>query len=152
MRGARDVLAELERRGCAVRVVGERLLVSPGQALDDDLRAAIRQHKTEILALVTRSATEATDRDGAAGEAEGCPRCAVVAGQAAEVLGALRRHPALPSALRDLPDDRLLILVKWTVVALTNPRPQWPPRPTGAAAGAALTTFTTPHAVSGERW
>jgi hypothetical protein len=70
------------------------------------------------------------------GEAEGeggCPRCERLSRQAAEVLAELKAHPALPPALRCLPPEKLGILVRWTVVSLTNPRPAWPPpRPTDA--------------------
>jgi hypothetical protein len=70
------------------------------------------------------------------GEGEGgCPRCERLDRQAAEVLEQLRASPALPPALRALPPERLGILLKWTVAALTSPRPVWPPpRPKPTAA------------------
>jgi hypothetical protein len=49
------------------------------------------------------------------------------------VLEQLRAHAALPPALRALSPERLGILVKWSIISLTNPRPAWPPpRPTDA--------------------
>jgi hypothetical protein len=62
-----------------------------------------------------------------------CPRCRALEAQAVEVLAELKARSALPPALRALPDDRLLILLRWTFVGLANPRPQWPPRPPTAA-------------------
>jgi hypothetical protein len=62
-----------------------------------------------------------------------CPRCAELDAAARQVLEGLSTHPALPPALRCLPPEKLGILVRWTVVSLTNPRPAWPPpRPTDA--------------------
>jgi hypothetical protein len=65
--------------------------------------------------------------------ADACPRCARLDEAARQVLAQLSTHPALPLALRALSPERLGILVKWAIVGLTNPRPQWPPpRPTDA--------------------
>jgi hypothetical protein len=62
-----------------------------------------------------------------------CPRCERLDAAARQVLEQLRAHPALPPALRVLSPERLGILVRWAIVSLTNPRPQWPPpRPTDA--------------------
>jgi hypothetical protein len=68
------------------------------------------------------------------GEGEGgCPRCERLSRQAAEVLTQLRASPALPPALRSMPPEKLAILLKWSILAATNPRPAWPPpRPTDA--------------------
>jgi hypothetical protein len=67
------------------------------------------------------------------GEGGACPRCARLDEAARQVLAQLRAHAALPPALRALSPERLGILVKWAIVGLTNPRPQWPPpRPTDA--------------------
>jgi hypothetical protein len=62
-----------------------------------------------------------------------CPRCAELDAAARQVLVQLKAHPALPAALRGLPPERLGILLKWAILSLTNPRPQWPPRPPTAA-------------------
>ena len=51
-----ELLAALRRRGLTVRADGERLIVSPSQRLNDDLRAAIRATKPGLLA-----ALQATD-------------------------------------------------------------------------------------------
>ncbi len=50
-----------------------------------------------------------------------CPRCKRLSREAGEVLAAVRRHPATPPALKSLPDDRLLVLIKWVLVRVTDP-------------------------------
>jgi hypothetical protein len=61
--------------------------------------------------------------------AGGCPRCERLDAAARQVLEGLKAHPTLPPALRCLPPERLGILVKWTILATTAPRPGWPPPP-----------------------
>ena len=54
-----DILTTLQQRGATVRVLdGGRLEVIPRRVLDDELRAAIRAHKVEVLAEL-RQATRA---------------------------------------------------------------------------------------------
>lgn len=48
------LLAELHRLGIAVKADGDRLRFRPRNAVSDELLAALRQHKTEILATLTR--------------------------------------------------------------------------------------------------
>lgn len=49
---AADVLFEIRSRGATVCRVGDRLGVDPAQVLDDTLRAAIREHRDQLLSLV----------------------------------------------------------------------------------------------------
>ena len=49
-----DVLMELNRRGVELQVDGDRLLYRPRAAVDDGLRAALRENKVAILALLVR--------------------------------------------------------------------------------------------------
>src|SRR5690606_22405401 len=55
-----ELLQTIERRGATLRVVGDRLAVHPKSALTDELRAAIRRHREE---LVARLKPEPTWRD-----------------------------------------------------------------------------------------
>jgi hypothetical protein len=50
-----DILAELSSRGVAVRVDGEVLRLRPKAALDDDLQARVKDHKREIIHVLTKS-------------------------------------------------------------------------------------------------
>ncbi len=47
---AAAILCELHRRGARLEVESGALRVTPGAALDDELRGIIRQNKTELLA------------------------------------------------------------------------------------------------------
>src|SRR6059036_2542376 len=49
-----EILTELQRRGVAATVEGETLCLRPRRALDTELLARIRQHKAEILDLLSR--------------------------------------------------------------------------------------------------
>ena len=49
---ARAIMADLTRSGFALALDGERLLLSPSDRLDDRLRALIRDHKGELIALL----------------------------------------------------------------------------------------------------
>jgi hypothetical protein len=49
---ALTLLWRLEDRGLSLRPDGDALVVSPREHLTDDDRAAIRQHRDELLALV----------------------------------------------------------------------------------------------------
>jgi len=55
-----ELLQTIEQRGATLRVVGDRLAVRPKSALTDELRAAIRRHREE---LVARLKPEPTWRD-----------------------------------------------------------------------------------------
>jgi hypothetical protein len=52
--GAREVLRDLTGAGFSVEVAGDRLLVGPASKLTDDLRAAVRAAKPDLLALLNR--------------------------------------------------------------------------------------------------
>lgn len=58
---ADERLQALLRRGCEVRADGGRLLVRPAAALDDALRAAIRQRKADLLRLLTTAPPAVAD-------------------------------------------------------------------------------------------
>jgi hypothetical protein len=84
-------IIERVREHDAELVVDDRRLVlrGRGQRLPEDLSAAIRQHRWEILTAL------------------GAPRDAVLD----DLLGAVRPH--LAPSLQALPDDKLLALVNW---------------------------------------
>ena len=50
--GASEVLAELTRRGVEVAVVGDRLRFRPLEAVTPDLRAALVEHKADLIRLL----------------------------------------------------------------------------------------------------
>jgi hypothetical protein len=50
--GPRDVLAELTRRGVEVAVDGDRLRFRPQRAVTPDLRAALVEHKADLLRVL----------------------------------------------------------------------------------------------------
>lgn len=51
--GAPEVLAELTRRGVEVVAVGDRLRFRPPSAITPDLRAALVEHKADLLRLLS---------------------------------------------------------------------------------------------------
>lgn len=53
--GARDLLASLDRAGFTVVADGGRLIVGPSTGLTDELRAAIRSFKSDLLATLTET-------------------------------------------------------------------------------------------------
>ena len=57
--GAVDVLERLASAGIGVAVVDNKLRVEPASRLTDDYRAAIRQNREELLALLRHGTTEA---------------------------------------------------------------------------------------------
>ncbi|MDT8998989.1 hypothetical protein RQP53_06875 [Paucibacter sp. APW11] len=50
--GARDLLDALGDAGMSVAAEGDRLVIRPGSKLTDELRAALREVKPELLALL----------------------------------------------------------------------------------------------------
>lgn len=83
-----------------VEACGGRLIMDDGQLkvraktpLPQDLRAALSEEKAAIMVAL------------------GAPLDTVIS----EVLGDLRPH--LPKALKQLTDDRLLVLVNWSIMA-----------------------------------
>ena len=57
-----EVLGQLHHRGATLAVDGERLLVRPSSVLDDELRGAIKQHKSILLRLVAEGEAEVSWR------------------------------------------------------------------------------------------
>lgn len=53
--GARELLANLACAGLSVAVEGARLVIRPACRLTDDLRAAVRSSKPELLALLANT-------------------------------------------------------------------------------------------------
>lgn len=51
--GARELVAELSRAGVALMVEGDCLVIRPASKLTDNLRAAVRAAKPELLALLS---------------------------------------------------------------------------------------------------
>jgi hypothetical protein len=83
-------------RACDAELVVEndRLVVrGKGNPLPDDLKQALSEHKAELMIAL------------------GIPIDRTVA----SVLKELRPH--LPPSLRQLPDDRLLALINWSIIA-----------------------------------
>ena len=54
--GARGLLAELVSAGFSVEAADDKLLIRPASKLTDDLRAALRQAKPELLQLLALQA------------------------------------------------------------------------------------------------
>lgn len=67
--GARDLLGELDAAGFSVTADGNKLLVRPFSRLSEQHRAELREHKAEVLALLSEPARpyrpSATDADAA---------------------------------------------------------------------------------------
>ena len=51
--GARDLLADLAAAGMSICAEGDRLVIRPASKLTDDLRAALRAAKPELMALLS---------------------------------------------------------------------------------------------------
>ncbi len=60
---ALQTLDTLQERGATLQIDGEALRVAPSRVLDNDLRAAIRRNKSELLELL---ALESASRSGPA--------------------------------------------------------------------------------------
>jgi len=54
MTQAAEILTELQRRGVIVAVEGDTLRLKPRRALDAELLARLREHKPEILDVLSR--------------------------------------------------------------------------------------------------
>lgn len=89
-----EIIEQLRAHDAELVVEDDRLLVR-GRAspLPEDLRQALRDHKAELLVAL------------------GVPLDRTVAAVLAEL------RPYLPKSLRGLPDDRLLVLVNWSIMA-----------------------------------
>lgn len=49
-----DLLSTLESRGLSVRGDGERLIIGPAFLLDDRLRDLVREHRNELIHLISK--------------------------------------------------------------------------------------------------
>ncbi len=89
-----EIIEKVRAHDADLVVENDRLLVR-GRAspLPEDLRRALHDHKAELLVAL------------------GVPLDRTVA----SVLAELRPH--LPKSLRGLPDDRLLVLVNWSIIS-----------------------------------
>ena len=91
---ALEIIEKVREHDADLVLQGEKLIVQgSGERLPDDLRAELRMHKTEIMVAL------------------GAP----IDRGVKEILGELR--PNLTPELRNLPDDKLLVLVNWTIIA-----------------------------------
>jgi hypothetical protein len=94
---ALQIIEQVRAHNAEVVVENEQLIVrGKGERLPEDLRAAVKRHKAELLVAL------------------GAPREV----GALEVLAEIR--PYLPKALRDLPDSSLLALVHWSMLHAWN--------------------------------
>jgi hypothetical protein len=89
-----EIIEQVRAHDAELVVEDDRLLVR-GRAspLPEDLRQALRDHKAELMVAL------------------GVPLDRTVAFVLAEL------RPYLPKPLRGLPDDRLLVLVNWSIMA-----------------------------------
>lgn len=90
---AMEILDQVRAAGGRMALDGGRLVVTAPAPLPDDLQAAVREHKTELLVAL------------------GVP----FNGAVASILTDLRPH--LNKSLRDLPDGKLLALVNLNIMA-----------------------------------
>ena len=89
-----DIIEQVRAHNAELVVSDDRLLVRGRSApLPEDLEQALREHKAELLVAL------------------GVPIDRTVS----SILRELRPH--LPAPLRRLPDDRLLVLVNWSIIA-----------------------------------
>ncbi len=58
--GARDLLADLSAAGFSITADGDKLVVRPSSALTDGIRAALRDAKPQLLALLAGPTTVRT--------------------------------------------------------------------------------------------
>ena len=109
----KDLLAELERRGVRLAVEHGQLRVhAPAATLDDALRAALRQHKGALIALLAGPAPEQPLQHDAAGRHEPFPLTALqraywLGRDRAIEMGGVATHLYLELACTDLDLQRL---------------------------------------------
>ena len=60
--GAPDIFGRLAAAGIELSRIGDKLIATPRESLDDDLRALIRDHKPELMAALG-SSTHNNERD-----------------------------------------------------------------------------------------
>lgn len=90
---ALDVIRQVQTHGGQLVLADGSLRVRAPEPLPDDVMAALAEHKASVMVAL------------------GAPLDAVVS----EILEDIRPH--LPKSLRHLPDDRLLALVNWSIIA-----------------------------------
>ena len=90
---ALDVIRRVEVLGGRLVLDGDQLKLRADQALPDEVVSAVAKQKASIMIAL------------------GAPIDTVVG----SVLEEMR--PQLPKSLRQLPDDRLLVLVNWSIIA-----------------------------------
>jgi len=91
---ALEIVRAVQEHGATLALEGGRLLVKgSGERLPSDLRVELARHKTEVLVAL------------------GCPMDKALV----NILEELR--PNLSPALRALPDEKLLALVNWHIIA-----------------------------------
>jgi hypothetical protein len=88
-----EIIRRVEALGGSLRVDGPDLKVAAPAPLPDELLAEVAEYKPAIMIAL------------------GAPMDSAVA----SILGAIR--PYLAPALKKLPDDRLLALVNWNIIA-----------------------------------
>jgi hypothetical protein len=88
-----EIIEQVRAHDAELVVENDRLLVRGRvDPLPEDLRRALRDHKVELMVAL------------------GVPPNRTVASVLKEV------RPHLPKTLRELPDDRLLVLVNWSII------------------------------------
>jgi hypothetical protein len=89
---ALDVIRRVERLGGRLELDGGNLRLRAPEQLPDDVVAAVSEEKAAIMVAL------------------GAHLDTVVSG----ILREMRPH--LPSSLRRLPDDKLLVLINWSII------------------------------------
>jgi hypothetical protein len=89
-----EIVEQVRSHRADLALVDDRLVVcGAADPLPDELRQALSDHKAELM-IALGSPIDRT---------------------AASIIADIRPH--LPKALRQLPDDRLLVLVNWSIIA-----------------------------------
>jgi hypothetical protein len=90
---ALQIIEQVRAHDAELVLDSDRLVIrGRGARLPDDLHAALREHKAEVMIAL------------------GAPLDRTVAGILAEL------RPTLPESLRGLPDASLLAMVNWTII------------------------------------
>jgi hypothetical protein len=88
-----EIIERVREHDAELVIRDHRLIVRGANGLPDDLRREVAEHKAELLVAL------------------GVPLDRTIA----SILADIRTN--LPPALRRLPDDRLLTLVNWSIIA-----------------------------------
>lgn len=106
---ATGILVELERHGLQVRLAGDKIAVSPKEAITDDLRQIIRANRAEILSTLQRTSAS-SGREIPPASDRCCPWPLTLEGLGPKKVGALKsclwcgagswvRYAGLPTCL-----------------------------------------------------